>query len=153
MPNSLPINVMDTPNPKRQCRDDFSSIQSPTIASEFNQNDFDSTISSFLLLPDSPYNSIGCSFDRVLGQVLDSASEASGDDSVRDRLIDRTNKLAFLLLESTKRFSRMRSTHYNYNSWSLPEELTIKVMNFYVALGLSFFLGRRLIDSQITTMF
>ncbi|CAA0393319.1 unnamed protein product [Arabidopsis thaliana] len=123
---------MDTPNPKRQCCDAFSSIQSPnsvTIAPDFNQNDFDSTISSFLLLPDSPYNSIGCSFDRVLGQVLDSASKASGDDSVRDRLIDRTGKLAFLLLESTKRFSRMRATHYNYNSWSLPDDLTIKVFS------------------------
>ncbi|ANM66904.1 F-box SKIP17-like protein [Arabidopsis thaliana] len=123
---------MDTPNPKRQCCDAFSSIQRPnsvTIAPDFNQNDFDSTISSFLLLPDSPYNSIGCSFDRVQGQVLDSASKASGDDSVRDRLIDRTGKLAFLLLESTKRFSRMRATHYNYNSWSLPDELTIKVFS------------------------
>ncbi|KAL9816197.1 putative F-box domain, leucine-rich repeat domain superfamily, F-box-like domain superfamily [Arabidopsis thaliana] len=105
---------MDTPNPKRQCCDAFSSIQSPnsvTIAPDFNQND---------LIRLSPL---------FFCQVLDSASKASGDDSVRDRLIDRTGKLAFLLLESTKRFSRMRATHYNYNSWSLPDDLTIKVFS------------------------
>ncbi|EOA22727.1 hypothetical protein CARUB_v10003434mg, partial [Capsella rubella] len=118
---------MDTPNPKRPRHDDESSpTQNPDSLPDFNQRDLvDSTISSFLLLPDS--TSIGSSFDRVLGQVLASASEASGDDSVQDRLIDRTSKLAFLLLESTKRFVRMRATLYNSNSWPLPHDLTINV--------------------------
>lgn len=120
---------MDTPNPKRPCHDIFSSIQNPNSVPDFNHSDFDSTISSFLLLPDSPSTSIGCSFDRVLSQVLVSASEASGDDSVQDRLIDRTGELAFRLHESSKRFSRMRATLYNSNSWSLPYDLTIKVRN------------------------
>ncbi|XP_010422547.1 PREDICTED: F-box protein At4g02760-like [Camelina sativa] len=124
---------MDTPNPKRPRHDVSSPSQNPDSDPDFNQSDFDSTISSFLLLPDSPDSpdstSIGSSFDRVLGQVLVSASEASGDDSVQDRLIDRAGNLAFLLLESTKRFSRMRASLYNYNSWPLPQDLTINVFS------------------------
>ncbi|ESQ37948.1 hypothetical protein EUTSA_v10029415mg, partial [Eutrema salsugineum] len=120
---------MNTPYPKRPCYDVTSSIQNPnsqSVAPDFNQSNFDSTISSLLLLPDSPSTSIGCSFDQALGRVI---SSASCDDSVQDRLIDHTRKLTSLLHESINRFSRKRATLYNSKSWPLPYELTIKVFS------------------------
>ncbi|KAL1225110.1 F-box protein [Cardamine amara subsp. amara] len=125
---------MNPPNPKRPCHDvTSSSIQNPNsvpVATDFNQTEFDSIISSFILLPDSSLStSIDCSLDRVLGQILFLATKASGDDSIQDLLIDRTRKLALSLQESTKRVSRMRDTLYNSNSWSLPHELTIKIFS------------------------
>ncbi|KAL9285492.1 F-box protein SKIP17 [Arabidopsis thaliana] len=91
-----------------------------------NHSHTDLIISSFLSFPDSSPISISNSFDRVLDRAL---ASASADESVQDRLVDRTLKLASLLLDSTKRCFRKRASVHNSNSWSLPPELTIKVFS------------------------
>ena len=104
-----------------------SSTQTPnslSLASHSSPRQFESTILSFLLLPDSPLFSNSSSFDRVLHDFL---STSSDDDSAHDQLIDRTLQRVSLLLESTKRCFRKRLTLYNSVSWFLPQDLTIKV--------------------------
>ncbi|CAF2056473.1 BnaC06g07970D [Brassica napus] len=106
-----------------------SPTQTPnslSLASHSSPRHFESTILSFLLLPDSPLFSNSSSFDRVLHDFL---STSSDDDSAHDQLIDRTLQRVSLLLESTKRCFHKRLTLYNSVSWFLPQDLTIKVFS------------------------
>ncbi|AEE82225.2 F-box-like domain superfamily [Arabidopsis suecica] len=129
---------MDAPNPKRPCLVPLgtSSIENPCslpIAPDFNQSNIDLTISSFLSLSDLPLFSlplsIGCSFDRVLDNVIPSIAGTSRDEFDQDRFLDRTLQLASLLYKSTKRCIRKRATLQNSTSWPLLPELTIKVFS------------------------
>ncbi|RID45739.1 LOW QUALITY PROTEIN: hypothetical protein BRARA_I02442 [Brassica rapa] len=86
---------------------------------------FESTILSFFLLPDSSLFSNSSSFDRVLHDFLSTSMMMTA----HDQLIDRTLQRVSLLLESTKRCFRKRLTLYNYVSWFLPQDLTIKVFS------------------------
>lgn len=109
---------MDSPNPPSQSPSSVRTVPGS------KQSHADLIISSLLSFPDSSPISISCSFDRVLDKAL---ASASGDESVQDRLVDRTLELASLLLDSTKRCFRKRASVHNSNSWFLPPELTIKV--------------------------
>ncbi|XP_023636387.1 F-box protein SKIP17 isoform X2 [Capsella rubella] len=111
---------MDSPNPPTQSPNSVRSVPGS------NQSHADLIISSLLSFPDSSPISISCSFDRVLDKAL---ASASGDESVQDRLVDRSIELASLLLDSTKRCFRKRASVHNSNSWFLPPELTIKVFS------------------------
>jgi F-box/leucine-rich repeat protein 2/20 len=73
--------------------------------------------------------SIGCSFDRVLDNVIPSIAGTSRDEFDQDRFLDRTLQLASLLYKSTKRCIRKRATLQNSTSWPLLPELTIKVFS------------------------
>ncbi|KAL1225109.1 F-box protein SKIP17 [Cardamine amara subsp. amara] len=110
---------MDSPNPSQ------SPSSVPSLPSS-NQSHVDLIISSLLSFSDSSPISITSSFDRVLDTALASASD---DESVQDRLADRTLELASLLLDSTKRCFRKRASVHNSKSWFLPPELTIKVFS------------------------
>ncbi|CAH2071900.1 unnamed protein product [Thlaspi arvense] len=124
---------MDAPNTKRPRHDVTSSLQNPNSLPISSQSHFDLIISSLLsfssdsspsLLSSPP--SIGRSFDRALEKAL---ASNSADVSVQDRLVDRTVELASLLLESTQRCFRKRASVHNSNSWSFPQELTVKMFS------------------------
>ncbi|KAH1127660.1 hypothetical protein GLYMA_06G258700v4 [Glycine max] len=73
----------------------------------------------FLSLSDVASLSLDLSFERLLQSV-----PSSNDFD----LIDRTLKMASLLLDTTKHSSRKCASNHNSFSWPLPPDLTIKVI-------------------------